>query len=66
MIGHRKSLARAVGAANQHIHERNESAEIELAQRLYGKRPCPSCSGIENTDCDRCEGGVVEVGEERG
>lgn len=44
--------------------DHNDSAEQELAQRLYGKRPCPSCSGIENTDCDRCEGGVVEVGED--
>lgn len=44
--------------------EHNDSAELELAQRLYGKRPCPSCSGIENTECERCTGGVVDVREE--
>lgn len=53
-------------SANASLPDHNESAEQELAQRLYGKRPCPSCSGIENTDCDRCTDGVVEVGEERG
>lgn len=44
--------------------DHNESAEQELQTRLYGKRPCPDCSGIENSDCDRCTEGVVEVGED--